>query len=52
MIDYQVNSMLFVWAMGTVVVAATVTFIAIWFYYRLQNKRRKHDSNNPSLPKV
>jgi cbb3-type cytochrome oxidase subunit 3 len=47
--DIAVNSMLFVWAMGTVVVAATVTFIAIWFYYRLQNKRRKNDSNNSSL---
>jgi heme/copper-type cytochrome/quinol oxidase subunit 2 len=47
--DTAVNSMIFVWVMGVVVLAATVTFIAIWFYYRLQNKRRKNDSNHPPM---
>jgi hypothetical protein len=40
MIDYEVNGLLFVLALGAMLTAALIIAVCTWLYYRRQDKRK------------
>lgn len=41
MMDYEVNGMLFVWALSAMLTAALIIAVCTWLYYRRQDKKVK-----------
>lgn len=40
MMDYEVNGLLFVWALSAMLVAALIIAVVTWLYYRRHDKRK------------